>query len=278
MLVLRRISTPFHPCRSRQRSARCAPLAVAMPTRDCLLAVLASFAPLVAATTGVDVSQPVSASAASCMHANGRDFAIVRAWKSYGAFDDAAPGSVAAFWAGGFKDVDVYAFPCAGRPALPQMSALNASLAHHGVRFGMVVRLRVGGTCADGTQHSCSLPLLPVSGWTLRATRRRAAGGPLTSRLTARIMAPSSPLLAHRGGTSAHTRASTSGARSWARGARRVRPHLFGIPTTSRRHNPIIMTFPHSADGRCLRSSNTQTGLPSAALALTYRGIPEKNV
>lgn len=63
-------------------------------------AALAAVVPAALATEGVDVSQPVSGSAASCMHSNGKDFAIVRAWLSYGAFDSAAPGSVKAFWDG----------------------------------------------------------------------------------------------------------------------------------------------------------------------------------
>mgnify|MGYP000402407813 CR=1 FL=1 len=67
------------------------------------------------ATDGVDVSAPVSASAASCMHSNGKSFAIVRCWMSYGAFDPSCPGSVKAFWDGGFAHVDAYAFFCAGK-------------------------------------------------------------------------------------------------------------------------------------------------------------------
>ncbi len=47
----------------------------------------AAFAALAAATLGVDVSQPVSTSSAKCLVSSGYTFAVVRAWKSYGAFD-----------------------------------------------------------------------------------------------------------------------------------------------------------------------------------------------
>jgi hypothetical protein len=103
-----------------------------------LAAAAAAAAPAAAAAGvyGVDVSQPVSASAAKCMAAapNGDTFAVVRAWKSYGEFDANAPATMAAFAAAGV-DVSVYLFPCMGLPAKVQLDRLQGNLTAAGATF-----------------------------------------------------------------------------------------------------------------------------------------------
>jgi hypothetical protein len=97
------------------------------------IAALAAAVASAAATYGVDVSAPVSLDAAKCMVSvsaalhraslppripapapppppsvstqNGRSFAIVRAWESFGHFDGNAPATVANFWGGGMAHV-----------------------------------------------------------------------------------------------------------------------------------------------------------------------------
>jgi hypothetical protein len=51
------------------------------------LALAAALPALAAATLGVDVSVPVSQSAAHCMVSSGYTFSVVRAWHSYGGPD-----------------------------------------------------------------------------------------------------------------------------------------------------------------------------------------------
>lgn len=102
-----------------------------------LIVIAALFAPAFA-TLGVDVSSAVSDSAAKCIINAGFDFAVVRAWRSFGSFDPVAPGSVAAFWAAGAQHVDVYAFPCAQQSASGQANSLVVDLTKYGVKYGMV--------------------------------------------------------------------------------------------------------------------------------------------
>jgi hypothetical protein len=72
---------------------------------------------------GVDVSTPVSSASARCMRASNVSFAVARAWHSYGGFDSAAPGTVAAWQAAGIN-ASVYLFPCAlGSGPSPRYSA-----------------------------------------------------------------------------------------------------------------------------------------------------------
>lgn len=80
------------------------------------LAVLAALSVQVAqATYGVDVSQYVSSF--SCLKGAGFDFAIPRAWCSYGGFDSNVKANIANARAAGFQYVDVYMFPCRGKSA-----------------------------------------------------------------------------------------------------------------------------------------------------------------
>ena len=69
------------------------------------------------ATTGVDISASLPTSTFSCMAQNGMQFAIPRAWRSYGAIDPYAASNVNNAHSGGIKYVDVYLFPCRGQSA-----------------------------------------------------------------------------------------------------------------------------------------------------------------
>ena len=114
------------------------------PTAETLLRVVAASAAAAAASAamlyGVDISTPVSASAAACMKAqHGVDFAISRAWYSDGAgFDDAAAESGASFKAAGVR-FDVYMFPCSfGLDAASQVAELMGNLSSRQLQFGAI--------------------------------------------------------------------------------------------------------------------------------------------
>lgn len=79
------------------------------------------------ASLGVDVSQPVSPAAASCLAAANRSFAVVRAWESLGRFDSNAPATMAAL-AGAGVDVSIYMFPCSFQSPAQQLAALQGNL------------------------------------------------------------------------------------------------------------------------------------------------------
>lgn len=100
--------------------------------------LLAAVAAVAAATYGIDISAPIDSATAKCMVSNGRVFGVVRAWCSFGGFDDNAPGSVAALWDGGMAHVDVYMFPCAGQSPVNQANELVDTLSSKGVKFGMI--------------------------------------------------------------------------------------------------------------------------------------------
>lgn len=68
---------------------------------------------------GIDHSNPVSVEQFKCLLAQNYTFTIIRAWRSYGAFDLNSPQTLANAMAGGFeiKDIGVYMFPCTGTRA-----------------------------------------------------------------------------------------------------------------------------------------------------------------
>lgn len=84
----------------------------------------------------MDVSSSVSADQFKCLKGDGIEFAIVRAWHSYGGFDDNAPGTVKNAWAGGMADVDVYLFPCRSKSAADQVSGVVSGMS--GAKFGQI--------------------------------------------------------------------------------------------------------------------------------------------
>lgn len=79
-----------------------------------------------AQTYGVDISQYVGDF--SCLKSQGLDFAIPRAWCSYGGLDGNAAGNIANARAAGFQYVDVYMFPCRSQDAAGQVSQLLGGL------------------------------------------------------------------------------------------------------------------------------------------------------
>jgi GH25 family lysozyme M1 (1,4-beta-N-acetylmuramidase) len=93
---------------------------------------------LVEATLGVDVSQPTSVSAFSCLKNNGYHFAIVRGYQSNGHPDPNCPSTVSHAWSAGMSHVDVYMFPCpqCSKSAATQVREMVDAL--KGTRYGMI--------------------------------------------------------------------------------------------------------------------------------------------
>ena len=91
------------------------------------------------ATLGVDVSQPISTSAFTCLKNSGISFAIVRAFTSGGSVDPSAVATIKAAHAAGIPYVDAYLFPCVscGNPA-GQVTAAISNLRINAVAFGML--------------------------------------------------------------------------------------------------------------------------------------------
>lgn len=90
------------------------------------------------ATLGLDVSAELSVADWQCL-ASDHDFAIVRAWHSYGAPDKSAPINIARARAAGFAHVDVYLFPCfsCGNPQ-HQVENCVAALRSANASFGQL--------------------------------------------------------------------------------------------------------------------------------------------
>jgi hypothetical protein len=79
--------------------------------------VLAGLASMASATLGVDYADNYSLSDLQCLKSHGVNFAIVRAWHSYGAFDSNAIPQLKYAKTAGIPNVDVYLFPCKGKSA-----------------------------------------------------------------------------------------------------------------------------------------------------------------
>lgn len=75
---------------------------------------------------GVDVSQPLSQSTASCLVGDGYGTVLIpRAYLSYGQVDTAACGTIQAGVAAGFSNIGAYMFPCPScGPASTQVQSL----------------------------------------------------------------------------------------------------------------------------------------------------------
>lgn len=67
------------------------------------------------------------------MHSNGIDFAIPRAYCSYGGVDYNGAANVNNARAAGIPYVDVYMFPCPGKSATAQVNELVDYLTSNGV-------------------------------------------------------------------------------------------------------------------------------------------------
>ena len=88
------------------------------------LVISALLATAAFATQGVDYSTLQSVATHQCWKNNGMNFAIPRAYKSYGAFDSNGPANVANAHAAGIPYVDIYMFPCRSKSADAQVSEL----------------------------------------------------------------------------------------------------------------------------------------------------------
>ena len=82
------------------------------------------------------MSQAVSQSGWSCLKSNGYEFAIPRAWRSYGAIDPNAVSNINHARAAGIQYVDVYMFPCRGKSAASQVDSLISGLGS--ANYGMI--------------------------------------------------------------------------------------------------------------------------------------------
>lgn len=91
-------------------------------------AFLALFTSVATATVGVDLSTLASTSTYSCMKSNGMNFAIPRAYCSYGGVDANGKTNVANAKAAGIQYVDVYMFPCRSKSATDQVNQLVNAL------------------------------------------------------------------------------------------------------------------------------------------------------
>ena len=61
---------------------------------------------------GIDVSKSVSTGSFKCLRNLGYDFLIVRAYRNIGTSDSMAAQTLANAKKAGFRDIDVYMFPC----------------------------------------------------------------------------------------------------------------------------------------------------------------------
>jgi len=103
------------------------------------LLILVVALPAVLATLGVDISQPTSTSAFTCLKNNGYSFAVARVHYSGGGVDTHGAQSIANAWAAGLSHVDGYIFPCphCGDGAAQIRETVNY-LKGAGTKYGML--------------------------------------------------------------------------------------------------------------------------------------------
>ena len=80
--------------------------------------IIAGLANTASATLGVDYADAFGLSDLQCLKSHGVNFAIIRAWHSYGAFDTNSIPQIKNARTAGIANVDVYLFPCKGKPAV----------------------------------------------------------------------------------------------------------------------------------------------------------------
>lgn len=104
-----------------------------------LVFVLALAAVPSRATLGVDVAYNYPLSSWSCLKSNGYQFAIVRCYQSLGHVDAQCAPSVQKAWNAGFKNVDLYVFPCpkCGN-ATGQIQSLYDYVKAQNVNYGLI--------------------------------------------------------------------------------------------------------------------------------------------
>ncbi len=84
----------------------------------------------------MDYADAFSLSDVQCLKSHGVNFAIIRAWHSYGAFDNNAIQSIKNARQAGIANVDVYLFPCRGKPAADQAKGTIQGLGN--ADYGMI--------------------------------------------------------------------------------------------------------------------------------------------
>ncbi len=80
--------------------------------------IIARLSNIVSSTLGVDYADAFSLSDLQCLKSHGVNFANIRAWHSYGAFDTNSIQQIKNARTAGISSVDVYLFPCKGKPAV----------------------------------------------------------------------------------------------------------------------------------------------------------------
>jgi hypothetical protein len=83
--------------------------------------IIALFISQTVSVNGVDIANPISASAFTCLKNAGNTFAIVRAYRSTGSLDPNANNNLNNARAAGLT-TDVYMFPCRGKNATTQVN------------------------------------------------------------------------------------------------------------------------------------------------------------
>jgi hypothetical protein len=73
------------------------------------------------AANGIDIANPISASAFTCLRNQGNTYAIVRAFRSTGALDPNAASNLQSARSAGLT-TDVYLFPCRGKNPTTQVN------------------------------------------------------------------------------------------------------------------------------------------------------------
>lgn len=99
---------------------------------------------------GVDVSTPVTLSAAQCMRKSNITYGIARAWESVGRFDASSLTTAQSWWDAGFEAVDFYVFPCSFSDPVAQVTQLMGNLTGN-ARFGRIwldVETNIDPRCA----------------------------------------------------------------------------------------------------------------------------------
>ena len=92
-------------------------------------------------TLGVDVAHNYPNQATwDCLHREQKaDFAIIRCYRSIGSVDTSCPQSVRLAWNAGFKNVDIYIFPCVKcGNATGQIATLYDYVKKNGIVFGLL--------------------------------------------------------------------------------------------------------------------------------------------
>lgn len=101
------------PCRRSPAPRKALEMAVRLAVPAAVAA--AALLPGAFATNGMDIVGPIDAGTAQCYVQSGMEFAIIRGWHSYGAFDAGVVSAAANLWAQGIAHLDTYLFPVSAK-------------------------------------------------------------------------------------------------------------------------------------------------------------------